>query len=111
MNTSSSDELEHAKAVLSNARIPIVEAALSVGFNTQAHFSTVFKKFTGQTPAQWRRTSIGERRDQDLIVWVPPAKGQRPIKGAGGDPFCSNLAQSYKYARQSDTIGRFVTES
>jgi AraC-like DNA-binding protein len=34
--------------------MPIVEIALSVGFQTQAHFSTVFKRFTGNSPAQWR---------------------------------------------------------
>jgi AraC-like DNA-binding protein len=33
---------------------PIVEIALSVGFQTQAHFTTVFKRITGSTPARWR---------------------------------------------------------
>jgi len=32
----------------------IVEVALTVGFETQAHFSTVFKKFVGCTPRHWR---------------------------------------------------------
>jgi AraC-like DNA-binding protein len=26
-----------------------------VGFQTQAHFTTVFKRFVGVTPGQWRR--------------------------------------------------------
>jgi len=32
----------------------VVEIALSVGFQTQAHFTTVFKRFTGETPHRWR---------------------------------------------------------
>jgi AraC-like DNA-binding protein len=35
----------------------IVEIALNVGFQTQAHFSTVFKRFVGFTPRQWRTAS------------------------------------------------------
>jgi AraC-like DNA-binding protein len=31
---------------------------LSVGFQAQAHFSTVFKRLTGHTPAQWRRANV-----------------------------------------------------
>jgi AraC-like DNA-binding protein len=33
---------------------PIVEIALRVGFQTQAHFTTVFKRVTGFTPQRWR---------------------------------------------------------
>jgi AraC family transcriptional regulator len=32
-----------------------VEVAFSVGFNAQTHFSTVFKRFTGQSPARWKQ--------------------------------------------------------
>ncbi|MBO4223797.1 helix-turn-helix domain-containing protein [Bradyrhizobium neotropicale] len=32
----------------------IVDIALSVGFSTQAHFTTVFKRIVGQTPLKWR---------------------------------------------------------
>lgn len=43
-----------ADELLRNTRMTIVEVALSVGFQTQAHFTTVFKRITGSTPAQWR---------------------------------------------------------
>jgi AraC-like DNA-binding protein len=33
----------------------LVDIALSVGFQTQAHFTTVFKKIAGNTPYQFRR--------------------------------------------------------
>jgi AraC family transcriptional regulator len=39
---------------LSNTETPLAEVALAVGFCTQAHFSTVFKRVTGDTPARWR---------------------------------------------------------
>jgi AraC-like DNA-binding protein len=32
----------------------LVDIALSVGFQTQAHFTTVFKRFVGETPHRWR---------------------------------------------------------
>jgi AraC-like DNA-binding protein len=49
--------VEHAKLMLSNSNMPLVEVALAVGFCTQAHFSTVFKRITGDTPARWRSGS------------------------------------------------------
>jgi AraC-like DNA-binding protein len=33
----------------------LVDIALSVGFQSQAHFTTVFKRFTNTTPHQWRQ--------------------------------------------------------
>jgi transcriptional regulator GlxA family with amidase domain len=37
------------------SEMPLVEVAFEVGFNAQAHFSTVFKRFTGKSPAQWKQ--------------------------------------------------------
>ncbi|WP_164718856.1 AraC family transcriptional regulator [Bradyrhizobium sp. LVM 105] len=48
--------VEHAKTLL-NTEAPLVQVALAVGFCTQAHFSTVFKGITGETPADWRARS------------------------------------------------------
>jgi transcriptional regulator GlxA family with amidase domain len=33
----------------------VVDVALSTGFGSQAHFSSTFKRLTGQSPAQWRK--------------------------------------------------------
>jgi AraC family transcriptional regulator len=46
--------VEHAKIALAETGMPLVEVAFSVGFNAQAHFSTVFKRFTGKSPARWK---------------------------------------------------------
>ena len=40
--------------LLRSSPMTIVEIALTVGFQTQAHFTTVFKRFAGCTPRQWR---------------------------------------------------------
>lgn len=46
--------IERAKELLAHPNCRLVEVALDVGFQTQAHFTTVFKRFVGTTPARWR---------------------------------------------------------
>ncbi len=43
-----------AKELLAGSDRSIVDTALSVGFQTQAHFTTVFKRIEGFTPHRWR---------------------------------------------------------
>jgi AraC family transcriptional regulator len=47
--------VERAKAMMKASHAPIVEVAFAVGFNSQAHFSTVFKRFAGTSPARWKQ--------------------------------------------------------
>jgi AraC-like DNA-binding protein len=47
--------VEHACRALSRTDTPLAEVALNVGFSDQSHFSTVFKRHTGFTPAAFRR--------------------------------------------------------
>jgi len=47
--------VERAKAMMTAGAMPLVEVAFAAGFNAQAHFSTVFKRFTGKSPAQWKQ--------------------------------------------------------
>lgn len=61
---------EHAKALLATTERPLAEIALAVGFSTQAHFSTVFKRISGESPARWRLASKGE----GLAVEAPPRR-------------------------------------
>ncbi len=51
--------IEQAKQMLTGTDMTLVDVALSVGFQTQSHFSTVFKRLTGSTPARWQRTHLG----------------------------------------------------
>ena len=46
--------IQRAEELLRNTTMPIVEIPLRVGFQTQAHLTTVFKRFAGCTPARWR---------------------------------------------------------
>jgi AraC-like DNA-binding protein len=72
--------IERAKAMLLQQDMPIVEIALSVGFQAQAHFSTVFKRLTSQTPLGWRRASL------DMFASASPSQrrsgGEAPATAA-----------------------------
>lgn len=46
--------MEHAKQLMAEMPRSMLDIALDVGFHTQAHFTTVFKRLTGKTPSQWR---------------------------------------------------------
>jgi AraC family transcriptional regulator len=52
--------IESAKSMLSGTDMPLAQVALSVGFQAQPHFSTVFKRITGESPARWRRAMKSE---------------------------------------------------
>ncbi|MGA7997999.1 MAG: AraC family transcriptional regulator [Bradyrhizobium sp.] len=55
--------IQRAEELLRQSTMTLVEVALTVGFQTQAHFTTVFKRFVGDTPYQWRNAhcSVGRR--------------------------------------------------
>ena len=46
--------IERAQEMLAASKTPLVEIALSVGFQSQSHFTTVFSKFVGTSPRVWR---------------------------------------------------------
>lgn len=46
--------IERAKELLLQNEQSLVDIALHVGFQTQAHFTTVFKRLEGTTPGRWR---------------------------------------------------------
>lgn len=46
--------IERAQDLLRYTPMPLVEIALSVGFQTQAHFTTIFRELSGEPPGQWR---------------------------------------------------------
>ncbi len=56
--------IQHARQMLSETKEPIVQVALAVGFQTQAHFTTVFKKVVGMTPHRWRMTERDHAEDR-----------------------------------------------
>jgi len=46
--------IQRAEELLRNTTMPVVEIAMTVGFQTQPYLTTVFKRFTGCTPGRWR---------------------------------------------------------
>ena len=67
--------IESAKSMLSSTDMRLAEVALSVGFQAQAHFSTVFKRLTGQSPARWRRAIRSERQYAEAFVYSREESG------------------------------------
>src|SRR5271168_3602975 len=67
--------IECAQQMLLGTDESLVNIALAIGFQSQAHFSTVFKRFAGLSPYQWRVAN------RDLPRGVQPAHS-----GAGDHP-------------------------
>jgi AraC-like DNA-binding protein len=47
--------IERAQEMLRGPNMSVVDIALAVGFQTQAHFTSIFKRFVGQPPHAWRQ--------------------------------------------------------
>lgn len=47
-------KIEKSKELLKNPNISLLDVSLSVGYNNQSYFSTVFKKVTSKTPLEFR---------------------------------------------------------
>ena len=48
--------IERAKTLLANPRTAITEIAFDVGFRGSSAFSATFRRITGQTPTDYRRS-------------------------------------------------------
>jgi AraC family transcriptional regulator len=71
--------IEQAKSLLTTTERPLAEIALAVGFSTQAHFSTVFKRISGETPARWRTATKNSRPDLEALPPRRPSWNQDHI--------------------------------
>lgn len=49
--------IDKACSLLANSDIAITDIAMELGYKTSQHFSTVFKKYTGKTPGEWRKAT------------------------------------------------------
>jgi AraC-like DNA-binding protein len=47
--------IRQSQALLSRRRSSVVDVALATGFADQSHFTRVFRRLVGETPANWRR--------------------------------------------------------
>lgn len=53
--------IQRAQNLLQQTREPLAQIAMIVGFQTQAHFTTVIGRFVGETPHRWRRAHRAPR--------------------------------------------------
>jgi AraC family transcriptional regulator len=64
--------IERAKELLRSSRLPLVDVAAAVGFQTQGHFTNVFHKYTGMTPRIFRLSA--QERDRTPAPSQPGGK-------------------------------------
>ena len=57
--------IERAQEMLVKTDSSLIEIALSVGFQTQSHFTNVFKQLAGQPPRAWRQAHYDESAPPD----------------------------------------------
>ena len=50
--------IEKSKQYLKNSQYSILEVALAVGFNNHNYYSSIFKKFNGTTPLEYRQSIL-----------------------------------------------------
>jgi len=48
--------IERSQEMLIRTSMSVVDIALSVGFQSQSHFTSIFRRFVGQPPQAWRRS-------------------------------------------------------
>ncbi|MFS8037023.1 helix-turn-helix domain-containing protein [Xanthobacter sp. AM11] len=51
--------MRRVQHMLEDAQLPLTQIAVAAGFADQAHFTRVFRRFCGVTPAAWRRARRG----------------------------------------------------
>jgi AraC family transcriptional regulator len=56
--------VERAQEMLAQTGMSVVNIALSVGFQSQSHFTVVFNRFVGRPPHAWRQSQGGGRHER-----------------------------------------------
>jgi AraC family transcriptional regulator len=51
-----SQRIERAKSLLANVSVPVTEIGVQLGFSGSSAFTATFRKFTGRTPTDFRRS-------------------------------------------------------
>jgi AraC-like DNA-binding protein len=75
--------IQMAAKLLATTELSLVDISLRAGFQNQAHFTTVFKKFTSATPGRWRGANRrAEPRSIFTIDSPTPPAPRRPDPAA-----------------------------
>jgi AraC-like DNA-binding protein len=65
--------ISRATEILADTKYSLLDTALSVGFKSQANFTTVFRRYVGETPRRWRLANAIEGEGV-------PARSPSPIQ-------------------------------
>jgi AraC-like DNA-binding protein len=58
----------------------VVDVALSVGFQSQSHFTVVFNRFVGRPPHAWRQSEGNGRHDLKTAAFKSASRTRaRPV--------------------------------
>lgn len=52
--------VERAQHLMLGSGAPLAQISLECGLSDQSHLSRIFRRFTGESPASWRRARVGE---------------------------------------------------
>jgi AraC-like DNA-binding protein len=78
--------IDRAMGILRSDRRPLCEVALDVGFKTQAHFTTVFRRVVGTTPNEWRQENADPRRVAAVPREPVAAVPREPVAAVPREP-------------------------
>jgi AraC-like DNA-binding protein len=62
--------VQHAKQMLSDSKLPLADVVACVGFQTQARFTGVFRRYGGVTPRAYR---LGNRASDPRVDFFASA--------------------------------------
>jgi AraC-like DNA-binding protein len=116
--------IERAKDLLANSDLALAEIALTVGFGSQPHFTDVFKRITGKTPAKWRlEQNEGARayprqaptreinhifRPVAPLILVDHLPNISRLRSAATETFAIRSDQIYPDVCSADDVGRVL---
>jgi AraC family transcriptional regulator len=69
--------IEHAQMLLRSSALSVLDVALSSGFGSHAHFTTVFGRMVGESPNSWRTRMRGERPVVEPTVATAARRGDK----------------------------------
>ncbi|CAE6900794.1 HTH-type transcriptional activator RhaR [Paraburkholderia nemoris] len=69
--------IEHAQMLLRSSALSVLDVALSCGFGSHAHFTTVFGRIVGEPPNSWRTRMRDEAPSVEPEVAIDPRRDDR----------------------------------
>jgi AraC-like DNA-binding protein len=79
--------IRHAKRLLSEGRLTLIDVALSSGFSSQAHFTTAFGRTSGMTPGEFSKMLMLQRTKTahgDMIAQKAAVGAPKSVSSAEG---------------------------